>query len=749
MAEVDPYAPCPCGSGQKFKWCCQKVEVFATKAERLQAGGQLELALQALDEGLRKHPDNAWLLVRKALALVQGERSAEARPVLERIVQAQPAHAGAHALLTRVLLETEGPAPAAAQLQRGLAAVPREQWPPLAYMAQLVGTLLGRIGDFPPAIKHLELAEAILPDDRMLASSVEMIERDPTVAPWLKDRDAPSPPPADLDEPALGRFRAALEQAEAGLWARAATAFEALTAEGIAGADRNLGFCKLWMVDEAGAVAALRRHVARLGETEEAVDIEALCQLVALAGPDDLVEHVQLIWPLRDREALLATLKGRKDVLDEGRAPIDPNDPESFEVDELALLDRPVAPSGTTGHVGEIPRIVGRVLVGHEIAVLDAHDDGRLDALTDRFRELAGATIPPAHPKTKVVGKVARADLALQSEWVPPEGIDEATSRRLNLEEQRRIVQEIWPKTPMPFLNGRTPEQAAAAGDARVPLRAALRILEFGGGRPLEPDLLGPVRQRLGVAPEPEVDPETVDIARLHLSRLDRVPADRLDDDRLVALYQRAREASIIGAMERAANELVRRPTLLARGDVERFAVYADLANLAMVRGDTEAAFEWVRRGRRDEPGADRPRNASRWDLLEVRLRARSEGPESWVPHLAAAIERFSEDETHREVLFSSLMEMGLIQFLPDPDRRGRLLLDSRALQALLAEYGPRVTTASGTLGVSATKGDIWTPGGPSGAGGGAIWTPGSGAPPAATPGEGEGDKPRLIIPGR
>jgi hypothetical protein len=298
-------------------------------------------------------------------------------------------------------------------------------------------------------------------------------------------------------------------------------------------------------------------------------------------------------------------------------------------------------------------------------------------------------------------------------------------------------------------LKGRSPEQAAAAGDARVPLRAALRIMEFGGGRPLDADLLGPVRHGLGLSAEPEVDPETVDVAHLHLSRLHLVPAERLDDDRLVALYRRAREASVIAAMERAANELVRRPTLLARGDVERFAVYADLANLAMVRGEPEAAFEWVRRGRRDEPGADRARNASRWELLEVRLRARSEGPESWVPHLAAALERFSEDDTHREVLFSSLMEMGLIQFLPDPDQRGRLLLDSRALQALLAEYGPRVTTASGTLGVSATKGDIWTPGGAPGPGGGAIWTPGSGSPPASTPGQGQGDKPRLIVPGR
>ena len=32
MAVADPYAACPCGSGQKFKWCCQKIEPFAERA---------------------------------------------------------------------------------------------------------------------------------------------------------------------------------------------------------------------------------------------------------------------------------------------------------------------------------------------------------------------------------------------------------------------------------------------------------------------------------------------------------------------------------------------------------------------------------------------------------------------------------------------------------------------------------------------------------------------------------------------
>ena len=35
----DPYDPCPCGSGKKFKWCCQPVYVQIDKAFQQDADG--------------------------------------------------------------------------------------------------------------------------------------------------------------------------------------------------------------------------------------------------------------------------------------------------------------------------------------------------------------------------------------------------------------------------------------------------------------------------------------------------------------------------------------------------------------------------------------------------------------------------------------------------------------------------------------------------------------------------------------
>src|SRR3954447_24328256 len=101
MAAVDPYSQCPCGSGEKFKWCCQKVEAVADRAERLAQNGQLEAAIELLDEGLRKEKDNPWLLTRKAIYQLRHREPELAKTSLERVLARQPKHFGAMNLLAR------------------------------------------------------------------------------------------------------------------------------------------------------------------------------------------------------------------------------------------------------------------------------------------------------------------------------------------------------------------------------------------------------------------------------------------------------------------------------------------------------------------------------------------------------------------------------------------------------------------------------------------------------------------------
>ena len=53
---LDPYAPCPCGSGKKFKWCCQPVHFQIDRAFEMDREGQHERCRTSpVDRGTGSH----------------------------------------------------------------------------------------------------------------------------------------------------------------------------------------------------------------------------------------------------------------------------------------------------------------------------------------------------------------------------------------------------------------------------------------------------------------------------------------------------------------------------------------------------------------------------------------------------------------------------------------------------------------------------------------------------------------------
>lgn len=746
MAVVEPYAPCPCGSGQKFKWCCHKVENQAERAQRLFESGQIEAAVQVLDEGLRKEPDNPWLLSRKAVYLIRLGNSDLAKESLRAVLKKNPKHFGAMTLLTRLVLATEGPAAGCLQLQQNFSAYPPTELDVLAPQVNLVAAALAQYGQYPAAIQHFSLAMVLGLPAEEVAQAIGNIQREVSISPWLKNSYDLAPAPEGLSPSTQERFDEAIEWANGGLWASAASAFEVLSEEEGASleADLNAGLCRLWIADDDGAIEGLRRAIVRMGNTDEAVDLEALCQQLEPVRREDLVEQVRLTWPISDRAKLLKALQDDPTV-DEGETgPLDVDVADSPVVVNFGYFDRPKLETKSGLKIEEIPLFVARIFVGEELAGIETYDDGRLDGLVERFTTVAAGGIRPAHPKTKVINRVGRAGLALSWEWRLPDDLEVSERIRLEQEQGATLIREVWPKTPMGYLGGRTPQEAGKAGDAVVPLRAALFQLETSRSHWRETiDFLG-LRASLGLQPEPELDPETVEIETVHVARLDLIPVERLNDERLTTLYWRARQYAVDTVVEKTTRVLVERPAIWEQANLEPFTLFSDLALLVSGNDKADEAFEWVRKGRQADAPAKRAAYAPMWDMVEIRIKSRVALPDAWVPDLAVILDRYAGNAKATQAIMLNLVELGLVQVVPSPDKPSEFMLDTRPLQMLLAKYGPRVTTASGRLGVSATKGEIWTPDQSTGGGGG-LWTPGSGSGGTSD----GGDKPKLIIPGR
>jgi hypothetical protein len=747
MAGIDPYSSCPCGSGKKYKWCCHKAESYVERAQRLYDNHQVGPALDAIREGLRKEPNNPWLMIREAaFEFVQG-RKTEAIAVLHALLKANPKHPGALDLLTRMTLETENATAAVAVFQQVLAATPVEDRAKRTHLAMLVAAELGDENQISAALQHLRLARSFSDEDGPeIERAINGILSQPSISPWEKNPDVLSPAPESISDQTRVRFEEALGWASEGLWSSAAAAFDLLSTDRAAGplASRNAGFCRLWIGDNPGAVASLRRSIKTLGTTTEAVDLEALCQTIEPPHRDDMIEHVRQTWPLRNRPNLIAALNADPTVHALGTGNLNPDDPESPEVELYDLLDRPrleSAPPDLTAAM--IPKALARVVVGTDTVSIEGYDDGRLGPLWDRLSSMVRNAIPSAHPKTVVLEKVPSAMVHLGWTWLEPENLDESQRRALNAEQACSLIRDVWPTRRLRELGGRTPTQAAKAGDAPVALRAALRRLEETRVSWAEQFDFAAFRARLGVEPEPTIDPSTVDLDTLHVSRFSLVPVEWLDDRRLVELYSKARMYGNFRVHERCALRLVERPDLLSTPPLSVPLVYIDLATHALGKSGLEAALEWIARGRDADPPASRASNLPHWEMTEIRFKSLSLPPEKWVPDLAVALERYDKDEDATRVLLQSLLQMGLLRVVPNPEDPQQLLMDTRRLAELLTRYGPRVTTASGELGVSAVSREIWTPGGQTPAkGAGAIWTPGSSAP-AADPAK------KLILRGR
>ncbi len=743
MALVDPYAPCHCGSGQKYKWCCQSVEAYVERSQRLLDNGQYELAINPLLEGLAKVPDNVSLLLRKALVQLHLNQTESASETLRLLLQKHPGHLGGSILMTRLALDTEGVQAGVAQFQQALSAHEPADRSKLASLASFLGSTLARAQYAAAAIKHLDLAARLSGEEsKRVATHLHNLRANPAVSVWEKNPYRLWPAPEQATPAFRESFGRAVGWAEEGLWSSAAAAFELLGAGSGVGvvADRNRGLCCLWLADHDAAIAALRRYINRTKPTTDSVDLEVLCQKIEPPARHDIVDFDRLSWPIRNRDGLLAALRADRTIAGNDSRPLDPHDQDSRALESFLLLDRPaiVARDGLSRL--EIPVVEAEVLVDRDVVYLEAIDDGRLDRLIDRFTSVAGANIPPAHPRTKVIASEPRHELALIWRWHSPADLSDEENERLKREQVAYIITELWPTTPQPALRRRTPLQAGLAGDSETFLRASVRRMESSYDRPEALFDWSELRSKLHLNPEPPIDPGTVEIDQLHLSRLTLVPIERLDDDRLVAVYRQAVKWGLRRVKNQAARLIDGRPSLMTTGRIELIDLYGDLAVEAAHDGDRTGAEEWIVCGRQAESPKKRSANALAWEMIGLEVKMLLDDPEVWVPVLAVILERCRGNNEATSAVLLRLVSLGLVQAGVDPKRPDQIILDTQMLEQYLKQYGPRVTTATGELGVAASQAEIWTP--ESTEAPSSIWTPGS----ATAQSEG---KSKLILPGQ
>jgi len=297
------------------------------------------------------------------------------------------------------------------------------------------------------------------------------------------------------------------------------------------------------------------------------------------------------------------------------------------------------------------------------------------------------------------------------SNWHFPEKTPFILRRRLLSERWEDLVGDKWPNSPLMGLSGRTPLEAAEEETSRIPLAAAVSVLDADGVVEKKYLDVSSVYKRLGLAaPEPIAVTEQTPLNSLSVMQLLRLPIAELSDSQLKDVYRRVMLIQHPRLMDEVLREVASRPTFLEGLGPETAKVYQTLAIIARDRSRHQEALEWVRNQTDFMKSADDTfQTGMMCELQELMLRL--EDPSD--PELKPLIRRLSENYVPK---------------MPALRERLRQLLDSYNVPTEWLADNPTGVASEIASGTSEKQG-IWTPdesGSTSGEPEKKLWLPGS-----------------------
>jgi tetratricopeptide (TPR) repeat protein len=714
---LDPYSICPCGSGKKIKFCCSK-DIIAELGKIMRAieGDQRAAALDQINKAIKEKGERESLLGLKAnLQIALGEVAA-AEPTIEKLAKAVPHNPVALALTAVVEATKEHPEAAVEKLQQALESVD-EHMPHAVYSAiGVVAHALIASGNVLAARGHLMMQAALAGENDTTPLRLLMQMNASPHLPVLLKEDfvfAECPP----DAPWRGEFSAAMNSGRRGAWLAACESLTSLSEKvpGQPAIIRNIAILRgsLGQLDQA---IAKWREFASLEDVplDDAVEAEALAQLLDKSQAGETVDELTLTYPIHDADKLLEQLIANRRV---ENMPIDLH--ELADEDSppprgaFYLLDRELPETGAELVREHIPLVLGEMYVYGRETDREARLEFALERSPDlgerkqALSELAGQLLGELD-KEEITGEVPAHAAALSWQWRLPDDTPPQRRKSLMEEQHREMLLQRWPTVPHPALGGKSPRDAADDPVAKVPVLAAILVLELTAEEANQAAFdFNELRTKLQLPRREPLSAAQIDIRSLPVTRFAVLDVEGLKDDDLVLAFRRAMAKQYRTAVYRLAKEFIRRDLQAMPFDLDE--VYAALIECCP---DSDESLEYVE---------------------QARNRAVSEGksPASWLlTELSIRIPRLESEEANR------LLQTLRARHLQEPGV-------AQALHEMLVGFG--IIRPDGQPGDAPPAAPSAAPAAaqPAAAAPGEIWTPDS----AKTAGEGEG-KSKLWVPG-
>jgi tetratricopeptide (TPR) repeat protein len=621
---LDAYSSCPCGSGKKFKWCCQPIHVEIDKAYRQDAEGQHEAALKILADLVAEHPSNPEAWGRQAHLLYQNGKLEEAEKALDRAFECNPNYP--FGLFLRGMFRyQEGEIAGAALLMRKAA----EAYDPEAREA--LGQVYGTIGDCELKLSRPLAARAAMrialrnyPADEELKKSFEQIFGEKSVFPAAARRDYTfrSPAPAANGERRQA-WNQALQASEGGRLGAAARAFEQLTQadDQDAAAWYNLGLARAWIGDNARAIEALDKFVVLEPDEATAAEAWTLAEILRLGhGMEDEADYREysVSYQLRDPQALVGYLQ----QLEQSRRLVGVQINEQEGILSGVIVEAvPVLTAGSAG--GQLVALQSYIMLIRDFLRIWFPKKESFDKVRAEMEQRLGASL--SAPRERA-GPAQFGDIVAEAVALPAGPMPEQEAQQRILEHAQRYFEAVWIHRPLRSLNHVPPVDATGTATLRKKLRGVVDFVQqcasLGGRTGYDFDRL---RRKLGLtasaAPSAAGGP-SLDIGAMSAAELSTLEVDALNDEQLELAYQTAQKLDARELATRYASGIVARPATAERPD--RYPWYSYLIQHAAGEGATDKALEFINQGQRFDADQNHGRRGTDYQLRRAQIFAKS-----------------------------------------------------------------------------------------------------------------------------
>ncbi len=632
----NPYDTCPCGSGKKFKWCCQPYFERIEQALELHHNGQHESALRTMDGLAAEHPNYPPVWGYYAQLLYMEGQVEKAEEVLEKAFALQP-NFPMGLLLKGVFRQSEGEIIGALLLFRKAAdAYDPQAHSQLAQVYEMIARNEIVLNRVVAARAALERAAHMNPADQELREQFQALFGDDSRLPNCARKKyafRPTVKPVD-SAAATGKF------------SDAKAAFEKLTAEvpDDPAGWFNLGLVRAWLGEQPTALAALNKSVELEWDDAKAEEAQALAEVLkcgqGMEGDSDYTEY-RAYMPVRDPEALFGLIR----AWDQERKMVAPQADQETGTFSCMLVEEMPSLLDTGTVMGRV--LANVTIVGGLMRLWGTNPDGvkkMVAEVRDRVNLAVGEPVEGTGPAQ--FGEICQAALAYP---IRTSDIAEAEAKlRSNAE---HYFESVWIHAPLKALSGTPPLDAGGSKLLRKRLIGVIRFLQDNldgaaprkqvGGQvvPIQVYDFNRLRHKLNVELQAPGEAPTIavpadakpaaprDFGKMNAADLAALPvadltAGELEDAMRAALKLDARDLAVAFAFAGTA-----RPADPAKPD--RYPFYAVLITGAVSEGNTDAALKHARDGAAFDAAHNAGKRANDYAVRKAQLFAKTGDAES------------------------------------------------------------------------------------------------------------------------